>query len=88
MVIPRQPGCRVTKDRRAVLLQRPQILQRVAPGVEAGGNETGEDTGDVCTMLRGVKQTVFPLPNDELQEPFGHIIVQSAPGVVKKVYRL
>src|SRR5262245_25591202 len=67
VVIPRQPGRWVAKDRRTVLLQRNQILQCIDPSVEARGNEAREHTGDVGAMLRGIKQAVFPLPDDELQ---------------------
>ena len=76
MIIPRQPGVRVVKDRRAVLLQRHQILQRIHPGVEAGGNEAGEHAGDIGAVVRGVKETVFPLANGQLQRPLRDIVVQ------------
>jgi hypothetical protein len=48
-----QPGGRVTKDRGAVLLQRHQILQGIHPGVEAGGNQASEHTGNVGAVLGG-----------------------------------
>ena len=79
MVIPREPGGRITEDRRTVLLQHDQIFQRIHPGIEAGGNKAGEHTGDVGAMLRGVKETVFPLPNDELQGALHDIGVEWRP---------
>ena len=39
-------------------------------------NHTGEDTGDVRTMLRGVEQGVLPLANCQLQRALGDIIVE------------
>jgi len=47
----------------AVFLHRHQILQRVDAGLHTGGNDAGEDTGDVRTMLRGIEEGVFTLPN-------------------------
>jgi len=44
--MPWQPGCRITKDRRTVLLQRDQVLQRIHPSLETGGDQAGEHTGD------------------------------------------
>src|SRR5712691_5320359 len=66
LIRPGQPRLGGGKDLGAVLLQRHQVLQGVHPRVETGGNQTGEHTGDVGTVLRGKEQRVLALPDEEL----------------------
>ena len=65
MIAPGQPRRGLRKDLGAMLLQRHQVLQGIDTRLETGGNETGEDAGNVGTVLRSVKQRVLALPNEE-----------------------
>src|SRR5262249_36376437 len=76
VVIPRQPGGRIAKDHRAMLLQRDQVLQRIHPRLETCGNEAREHATDVGAVVRGVEETVFPLANGQLQRPLHDIILE------------
>jgi hypothetical protein len=51
---------------KAVLLYRHQILQRIDPRLQAGRNHTGQQTGNVRTMLGRVEEGVLALANAEL----------------------
>jgi hypothetical protein len=55
VVIPRQLGTGIGKHLLTVFLDRDQIVQGIAPRLHTGGNDTGEDTGDVRTMLGGIE---------------------------------
>jgi hypothetical protein len=60
----------------AVLLPRHQVLQGIDPGIQTGGDQTGEDTGDVGTVLGGIEQGVLPLPNEEFQRALHQVIIE------------
>src|SRR4030095_4886540 len=77
--IPWQPRYWVLKDRRAVLLYRHQVLQGVDTCLETGGDQACEQTGDVGTVLRGIKQTVVALTNRQLQGALDRIVVEWRP---------
>jgi hypothetical protein len=63
------------KDRPAVVLQRHQILQGVDTGMETGGDQAGEYTGDIGAVLILVEQGVLTLPNEQLERPLCQVIV-------------
>ncbi len=84
MVIPRQPGGRIAKDRRTVLLQRDQVFQRIHPGLETGGDQAREHAGDIGIVIRGVEETVFPLANGQLQRPLRRVVLQGCPRHLQK----
>ena len=82
-IIPRQPGAGIGKDRLAMLLHRHQILQRIDACLQTGGNQTGEHTGNIGTMLRGIEERVLALANAQFQGPLGDVVVQWRPRTVK-----
>src|SRR5437868_11130011 len=47
--------------------------------MEARGNQAGEHAGDVGTVVRGIKETVFPLANGQLQRPLRRGVLQGCP---------
>src|SRR5437660_1552811 len=76
VVILRQPGGRIAKDHRPMLLQRDQVLQRIHPRLEICGDQAREYAGDVGAVVRGVEETVFPLANGQLQRPLHDIVIE------------
>src|SRR6266571_2901252 len=72
---PGQPRRRVRKDCGAVLLQRHQVIQDIAPGVEAGGNQARQHTGNVSAVLGAIKQRVLALSDEEFQCSLHHIVL-------------
>ena len=65
-IVPRQPRARIGKDLVAVLLDCDQILQRIHTRLQTGGNDTGQQTGNIGTMLRGIEERVLALAIAEL----------------------
>jgi hypothetical protein len=62
-----------------MLLQRHQVLYGIDTRIEARGNQAREYAGDVGAMRVFVKQRVFALPNEQLQEPFSQVVVDGRP---------
>jgi hypothetical protein len=47
-------------------LQGDQILQRIDPGLDTGGDQAGQETGDIRAVRAGVEQTVLALTDEQL----------------------
>ena len=60
----------------AVLLQCHQVLEGVDTRVETGGNQAGEHTRDIGTVLRLIEQLVLALADKQLQGPLHQIVVE------------
>jgi hypothetical protein len=84
VVIPREPGNRIAKDRRPVRLQRDQGLPRIHPGLKTGGEHAGEHAGDIGAVVRRVEETIFPLANGQLQRPLRPVVLQGRPRDLQK----
>ena len=74
--MPRQPRRRLLEDGVAMGLQGYQILQGIDAGLHTGGDQAGQDAGDLRTVRAGVEQTILSLPNDQFQGPFDGVAVQ------------
>jgi hypothetical protein len=63
-----------------VFLSRDQVRHRIDARIEAGGDQAGQHAGNVGTLLTFVKQRVVALPNEQLQDALGEILVERRAG--------
>ena len=66
LIVPWQPRRRLAEHGVAMPLQGYQIVQCVDPGLHAGGDQAGQEAGDVGAVRGGVEQTVPPLADEQL----------------------
>ena len=67
-----------------MFLQRHQVVQGIATRMHAGGNQTGEHTGNVGAVRRFVEERVLALPDEQLQGPLDQVVIQRGPGNLQK----
>src|SRR5262249_50699008 len=62
---PGQPRRRVRKDLCPVVLESHQVFERIDASLETGGDQTGEHTRNVRTVLRTVEERILALPHEQ-----------------------